>query len=764
MNDNNGDIDNLSQNSEIKTNFEKLNNTVKKDRSRKSMIFQKKIIFIILILLIAFGLLFIICINLTGRSAAIKAVKNFFKVTKDNYPNNIEAILDTVVIDNNLWANNLDETDRALKIDEALCIFSEFDTMEIKKVTAAREHAIINVVLKSKNINNIETSISLKKSSGKWKIDFAIELTNLHFLIDKINNTNGNKEEDINNINNIFDNNFIIYEKYIADVMPLSIIEYKDFIFYLDSSANICRIKTDGSEKKKITNYVNKGIERFCIYNDTIYYNFHDIEDNYKGDYGITLTMKIDSNDKKEILWPRDDYTTELICHGQTTFESDAIYYLNMNSIKKSDLNGNNRTILFHGLNKNIILKEIININKSNIYFTAEAHNTATYGVESMLCRIKKDGTDFEVIAGAKNSMINSLSTGKYKYREDMYYIYIHFNENEDLLRINKSSGSIDRFFTLKLFYDFEVTDDYIVIAADIPNSDVHSILFLTKNGNALNPRIYDVGKWSVNDNKIAYTKIINGKENLYVSPIEPFTQHHIMQIDVLDIMFIGDWIYFIEPFFANEGLHRLQYDFEANMIDYYQQLSKGSVIKAPMKVGNWVYYYTNTGILLFNGESISKPIKIETSDRTIEWCLSDSEKDTTEEKLILLNEFRSLFADFFNIQAKFFLNNSEEIYNLLTLNSKYKSVLYATKKRWESVNIQSMEYPSIEICEFTVSNNSAYVNVYCSIEMIADGNEYSTDFHLDYKLKKHSNKWLVEDIIVKDELKHDFDILFMFY
>lgn len=181
MNDNNEDIDNLSQNSKIKTNFEKLNNTAKKDMSIKSMIPQKKIIFIILILLIAFSLLFIISINLAGKSSAIRTVKNFFKVTKDNYPNNIEAILDTVVIDNNLWANNLDEKDQKLKIDEALCIFSELEIVSISKVYASSEHANVNVVLKSKINDNIKTTIPLKKSSGKWKIDFAIEV--MQFII-----------------------------------------------------------------------------------------------------------------------------------------------------------------------------------------------------------------------------------------------------------------------------------------------------------------------------------------------------------------------------------------------------------------------------------------------------------------------------------------------------------------------------------------------------------------------------------------------------
>ncbi|NJD04458.1 MAG: DUF5050 domain-containing protein [Ruminiclostridium sp.] len=138
----------------------------------------------------------------------------------------------------------------------------------------------------------------------------------------------------------------------------------RDYLYYSGDRGNLCRIKTDGSDRKILSSEVSTLIN---VYNNLIFYT-HGIGGNL---------YRIDTNGKNEKLLSKDEIS-------DLSISDMNIFYTDFTAIYKMDFNGDNKVKIYEAAAPKILVKEDI------VYFRNSSDNDKLYSIKTDGSELKK--------------------------------------------------------------------------------------------------------------------------------------------------------------------------------------------------------------------------------------------------------------------------------------------------------------------------------------------------------------------------------------
>ncbi|WP_432664426.1 DUF5050 domain-containing protein [Wukongibacter baidiensis] len=347
----------------------------------------------------------------------------------------------------------------------------------------------------------------------------------------------------------------------IADNANLSIsniFAYEDWIFYINSKDNrtLYKVKMDGSENVRVTNSIN--IKTFRYSNDSVYF-IDECRDNYL--YGIdenSSNISLLSNEKMRHITITDDwifYTNPI--------DSNKLYKVKKDGTKKTKITNDNLPIGFmidgdwiyytnhgergrkykikvDGSNRSIIKNEPIfslSVNKGWIYFVKGDSDR-----DGTIHKMKADGSNEKKLG---NDLVPTIGINGIQIIDDWIY-YINKSDNGNLYRM-KIDGSDRTKITDRFVSGMIIIDDWIYYyQKEADDFDFNTYKIRT---NGKDETKIDDYKWlellrsKIYNGCVYYKKYSDG--NLYKMKTDGTEETMILNDSINAFSIVDDWIYY---------------------------------------------------------------------------------------------------------------------------------------------------------------------------------------------------------------------------
>lgn len=498
---------------------------------------------------------------------------------------------------------------------------------------------------------------------------------------------------------------------------------YDAYIFYIGQDRNLWRMDKDGTNLKQLTTYTDKEILKFVIYNDKIYYNFSQTEDNLRNNKEITNIINFDGTYQEEVLWEYDNMRTDNILDAQIIFEDDSIYYLSNNALKRSNLKGTNREVLLFGLDYDFIIDKIIDIDVDYIYFASTKYlSSEGNDIRSKIyiCKANKEGTKVEILEEFEKTIMSPF-VGE-NFQVDNKWIYFYDEITKNLNKVEKHTGLVRNIAKITDVLQFSVSNDTIVIkgANGLYCTDIEGSYFKKLHDFCFDYTIYK--------DKLYYISLDNNREDYYIGQVDikDYKELIIAQLNgksISKIICANDWIYCS----GLDGIFRVKIDGTG-----FEMIYEEIPLTSPKEVGDWVYFISNKGTLLYN------PVMCRDSD--LEKNKVDLEKMEIQDDSFLLEK---LIYDFDNSWIEYVNNDITNIYNYIVPGSQVESYISS----FSNTGVME-EFLAIEVKDAKVIDTDAYVKAYEKIKKTKNGKETIKEYNWIYHCKKVNGQWLVYNYV----------------
>jgi hypothetical protein len=328
----------------------------------------------------------------------------------------------------------------------------------------------------------------------------------------------------------------------------------EDYVYYLNETHNLARIKEDGSESEILTQLTSP-IINYTIYQDKIYYQ---TEQDSKSK--VLKNINLDGTNLEENWWIGNKINTENLL-DKINFFDDKLYYINNNIIYKVDLDGRNEEYITDEFlipeNLKIQLLSFIKITDNSIYLLGEQ------GEIQIICRISLNknyisedkSRIFKILAASKKEEELNINDTLH-FVDDGVYI-TSSNTIDKVYMLKETEEDLQQIFTGYHLKEFLIAEDSLFMLDD--GNDINKLIKLsldgsskglvqenvvscTINGNTLffatyKNNILSINQWSLSDKS---SNLINIKGDFENINIRTSSKNILLSIDNLGIYIIN--------------------------------------------------------------------------------------------------------------------------------------------------------------------------------------------------------------------------------